>query len=43
MGIDGCIKVMKGEFLFDGEMNFNGVFFLMVKLFGNGIEIYEFF
>ena len=43
MGIDGRTKAMKGEFLLDGEMNFNGAPSLTAKLSGNGIEIYEFF
>ncbi|MEL6656609.1 MAG: AsmA family protein [Bacteroidota bacterium] len=43
MRIKGETKAMNGEFILDGEANFNDLPSLTAKLTGNSIDIYEFF
>ncbi len=43
MSIDGQTQAMNGEFILEGEMNFNDAPSLTAKLTGNAIDIHEFF
>lgn len=43
MSIDGRTQAMNGEFILEGEMNFNDAPSLTAKLTGNAIDIHEFF
>lgn len=43
MRIDGETQAMNGEFVLEGEMNFNDAPSLTAKLTGNAIDIHEFF